>query len=46
MSGFDYFIIPLFFGLIVYFGYLFRQVSGTTRKFFLGSLHETEKIVR
>lgn len=35
MTWFDYATIALFFGLIVYFGYLFRQVSGTTRKFFL-----------
>ena len=35
MTWFDYATIILFFGLIVYFGYLFRQVSGTTRKFFL-----------
>ncbi len=35
VTWFDYATITLFFGLIVYFGYLFRQVSGTTRKFFL-----------
>ena len=35
MTGFDYFIIALFFVLIVYFGYVFKQVTGTTRKFFL-----------
>ena len=35
MSTLDYVVIAAFFLLIVYFGYLFKQVSGNTRGFFL-----------
>lgn len=35
MGTLDYVVIALFFLLIVYFGYLFKQVSGNTRGFFL-----------
>lgn len=35
MSSLDYVVIGIFFLLIVYFGYLFKQVSGNTRGFFL-----------
>ena len=35
LATLDFVIIVSFFVLIVYFGYLFKQVTGTTRKFFL-----------
>lgn len=34
LSGLDYCIIIVFFVLIFYFGYLFKQVTGITRKLF------------
>lgn len=35
MTALDYLVIGVFFGLVVYFGYLFKQVAGNTRNFFL-----------
>lgn len=35
MTPLDYSVIGIFFLLIIYFGYLFKQVSGNTRGFFL-----------
>lgn len=35
MSALDYVVIAVFFALVVYFGYLFKQVAGNTRNFFL-----------
>lgn len=35
MSALDYIVIGVFFALVIYFGYLFKQVAGNTRGFFL-----------
>ena len=35
MTSLDYAVIAVFFLLIIYFGFLFKQVSGNTRGFFL-----------
>jgi uncharacterized sodium:solute symporter family permease YidK len=35
VNALDYIVIGVFFALVIYFGYLFKQVAGNTRGFFL-----------